>query len=248
MSRMSELENLFGVYVDLDSLFDTRLGCLYEANEALVPLALNRGYLTREEDNFKPLSKKSFNDLYAVRDKDTLKVSPITNCPSLLLELVMNGLKLSIDSPDFTGCKVFVNIYPYKLSEEEISDILALIVTITSSKAIVEIIDLSPGDLTVKFADKNLDVMVMYDYNTWIDENVKNEGFKKQSLTDLMLIGPKIYFHKTPTSEDIKKLNLNGLTPFKAIKVMASPLIKLELMDIDVFSVNIDSYRDKNNE
>lgn len=242
MSRQSELEKIFGIYIELDCLFDTRLATLGLIDEQLIPAAFEQGYHKREQDVFSPLRKDTFKKLYDLRDAETLRVAPITSCFKLLNDLVLNTLKIALDSPDCTGAKVFLNVYPYKLSNEEIGDLMDLIVTATKSQVQVEIIFASPEQLTVDYCDSNFVILVMYDYNAWLEANVLNGGFKKKNLTDLMLIGPKLYLHKVPTPKEIRDLGVKGMTPFKAVTMLASSMIRLELLDIDVFSVDLSEY------
>lgn len=242
MSRETELEKIFGIYIDLDSLFDTRLGTLGLVNEALIPLALDQNYMGREQDVFSLLKKETFKQLYDLRDVETLKLSPITSCFKLLNDLVLNTLKIALDSPDCTGAKIYLNIYPYKLSDEEIGDLMDLVVTSTKNQVQVEVIFKAPDELTVDYCEQHLVVLVMYDYNTWLEANVLNGGFKKKNLTDLMLVAPKLYLHKVPTPKDLREIGLKGMTPFKAVTILASPMIRLELMDVEVFSVDLSEY------
>lgn len=245
MSRESELENIFGIYIDIDSLFDTRLGTLALLDENLVPVVLNENYMGREQDVFPPLKKETFKQLYELRDSETLRLSPVTSCFKLLNDLVLNTLKIALDSPDCTGAKIFLNIYPYKLSDEEIGDLMDLVVTSTMNKVQVEVIYLAPGELTVDYCSRNLVVLVMYDYNAWLEANVVNGGFKKKNLTDLMLVAPKLYLHKVPTPKEVREIGMKGMTPFKAVTILASPMIRLELMDVNVFSVDLEEYANK---
>ena len=243
MTRQAELEKIFGIYIDLDSLFVTRLGTLGIVDEGLISLALESNYMVRQQDSFPALKKETFKQLYDLRDSETLKISPITSCFKLLNELVFNTLKIAIDSPDCTGVKIFLNIYPYKLTDQEIGDLMDLLVTSTKDKAQIEIISKTPDELTVDYCDNNLVALVMYDYNSWLEANVLNGGFKRKNLTHIMLISPKLYLHKIPTDKEIREVGRKGLTPFKAVTMLASTMIRLELMDINVFSVDLDQYR-----
>lgn len=242
MSREKELENIFGIYIELDCLFDTRLGTLALLDEQLATAALDNNYLAREQDVFPHIKKETFKKLYELRDVENLRLSPITTCFKLLNDLVHNTLKIAMDSPDCTGCKIFLNIHPYKLSEEEVGDMLELVVTATRGQVEVEIISASPEQLTVDYCDRKFVILVMYDYNAWLEANVVNGSFKKKNMTDAMLIGPKLYLHKVPTAKDLKQLGVKGMTPFKAVTMLASSMIRLELMNVDIFSVDLSQY------
>ena len=69
---------LQGVYIDLDSIFDTRFAVLEQVDPVLALNALKAGWGSRQTDIFEGLDKKLFDALYASRDTSVLAIAPRT--------------------------------------------------------------------------------------------------------------------------------------------------------------------------
>ena len=67
------------IYVDLDSLFDTRLAILDKIDTRYATLVYEAGYCNRTEDAFPRLSKEAFKKLFDDRDNDVLSRALLTN-------------------------------------------------------------------------------------------------------------------------------------------------------------------------
>jgi hypothetical protein len=244
------VENIKGIYIELDSLFDTRLGIIAELGEKYVEQALNENYINRKRDSFSFISDENFKKLYELRDTKTLSLSPICSVQNLLVETCRKLVHVSLDSPEATGIKIFVNCYPFKLSDQEAGDILDLVVNITKAIAQVELIYKSPEQLTVDYCDEFFDILFIYDYNNFLETNVKNGQFKKKNMTDKILIGPELHLYKEITESDLQEIYrrfpvVKGYKLDKALKIMASPVICLEVIEPSVFSVDLDFYKSK---
>jgi len=238
-----------GIYVDLDSLFDTRLGCLAEIDPALVEVALNENYLLRKTDNFSFIKPETFRELYDVRDVSTLKLSPPTPVIELVTEACIKLIKNSIDSPDGTGVCCYINIHPYKLSEQEIGDIMDLVVGRTKSIVSVAIIDKPLNELTFDYCDSTFDMMFMYDYSSFLEFNITANNHKKNTMFDKIVVAPEILdkeiSKKQLESIGQKSKNLRNMSVRQILKIVTAPIFHLEMVDVDIFSVDIFRYRQK---
>lgn len=241
------METVKKVYIDLDSLFDTRLGCLAEIDSKLVLEALDNGFLKRNSDTFSFLKKDLFDKAYKLRDIETLKLSPFTACHKLLTSVCVAMLKGSIDGPDITGVKVVVNINPYKLSEVEAGDLLTLIVEKTGRLVEVELVDIPFAELTISHCESNYDVIFMYDYMYFLEQNIVARNHLKHSINDRILIAPEIFLREI-TKKDLDKIYrnnqaLSNFSPAAAVKAMASPVVCIEFVSPEIFSVDQELYK-----
>ena len=242
---------LKGIYIDLDSIFDTRLGVIGEIDPKLIKEVFNEKYLFRKSDTFGIMQKKTFDELYSVRDYNTLKISPYTAIFSVVNDIINKLLETAVGVPDVTGVKLYVNIFPYKLSNSFIGDLLEFIVQKTKQLVIVEIIDKSIDDLTFSYCVDKFDFLIMYDYNAFLESNVKKLEHKKNSLNDRILICPPI-FYKEFTKQEMDSLHrknpaLSGKSPIDLLKIMAAPVIILEMIEVMAFSVDITLLNGKQN-
>lgn len=237
-----------GIYAELDCILDTRLATLCQVDEKLVDEAFKANYFKREEDSFPKIKKETFSKLYKVRDSETLKFASQTSCLELINIIINTVLKNCVDQPLAIGCKLFINVYPYVLTEEESNTLLTIIVESTKSIVDVELLYFPLEKLTPTFCKENIDCMFMYDYNAWLEVHCKNKNILKASLRHIKLFGPRIYFNKVPTHQELRSMERDGITPFKAVEDMASVLIDLELIEVSMFSVDVDKFLNKNKE
>lgn len=226
-----------GIYIALDALLDTRLATIYQHHSDKMTDILNSNYFTREIDEFKGIDKVSFKELYAKRNKLTLKDAMITRCVIMLKEIVKLMLQQAVTSPFHTGPKVFLNTYPYILEKDEEAVIVAALVKITNGIADIQIVHMTPQELTPTFLKENLAVLFMYEYGNWLDAQAEN--FKKKPCPEINLIVPSIYFDRVPTREELEEAIEKQMHPFKAIEFLSSVMIGLKLHDVELFCASI---------
>lgn len=230
------------ILVELDCLLDTRLGTLALIDENLLIKALGDGYVVREEENFPPLSKKLFIELYDSRDKEVLKISPLTSCPEFIKELSFNVLRQATESPVASGVEIIVNTYPYILTDSEAKDLLTSLAIFTNKFINLKLIHASYEELTPAVCKASFDSMFLYQYDKWLDVHTVLGNFKNVNVSKLMLYGPKIFFNRKPTFEEKRKFEKEKISIFGSIEEIVSATIDLTLLDISIFSVDISKY------
>lgn len=233
------LHKKHGICVDLDALLDTRAGTLHILDPSLFGVAITEGYLDREEDAFPYVSKEEFAELYALRDREVLINSPKTGVFNLILQIVKDAMKDSIDKPWHAGCKLYVNIHPYQLTNTEAAKFVAVFKDHTKGFIDIEIIDKSKEQLTPQYCKENFTTMIKYEYASWLDYLAQNKSIKAMPLTDITLVVPELYFAKKPSAEEMAQLKKDKLTPFKATEVMLSPFITFKPLHVSYFCVEI---------
>lgn len=246
MSNSREI--IHSIYVTLDCLLDTRLGTLAMVNESLMERTLLSGYVVREEENFPPLKKETFLELYKTRDKEVLKISPMTICVQMVTELALKVMTRAVDTPIATGVQIVINTYPYKLTDTEAKDLITSFIVFTQEFISVKVIYLPEEDLTPSYCAKNFNLMVMYNYDEWLDIHAKKNNFRNIKSAKMMVFGPKIFFNRKPNLEERKVMERNKIEPFRLIEELASNVISLKLLDIAVFSVDMLRYAPKTEE
>lgn len=215
--------------VELDCLLDTRISLLAELDDSKFKDVIKM-YHNRDIDEFPYYSFDKFKELYDNRDKSILKNAIVTPIMSLITEFVDKTLLQIINSPFHYQPKIIINIYPYKLSDDEITNIISLIINKTKLRATVEVIDKSIKELTVGYVKDNLSVMVMYKYYEWIEYHCSIKAFKSISCPEVCLFGPSIYFKPKQPNTNIK------VDPISSTEELAKPLIGLKLFPINLFS------------
>jgi hypothetical protein len=228
-----------GIYIDLDCLLDTRLGTCTVLKPDGIGDILSNNYLRRTMDVFHGIDKKEFNNRYNKRDVDVLKNSYMTNIVKVLNPLIRDSLKLLGAQPIYNTVALYVNLHPYKLTDDEIEDIVLCIKRWTDNLIPINIINLSNDDLTVRWIGSHIQTLIKYDIHEWMTKQIKN--FNKQQLTEVNAIAPALHIielDEKAIDDLIKKINdPNVETVFNAAEKMATPLISLSLIDVSYFSI-----------
>lgn len=216
--------------LELDVLLDTRLAILASMPEDALKQALSKDYHNRLIDRFVGVNNELFTKLYEQRDKKVLANALVTPIARMLKEFAQKTLKQIITTPFHYQPKIILNIYPYKLEEQEITVLINSIVTITSGLADVEVIDKSYEELTPGYLKKNVAIIVLYEYYKWIEAHSASNILRKSRCPEVTMLGPKIYF-KVP-----EKADYDVEEAFQEMEEWVGPFIGLKLMPIENFS------------
>lgn len=219
------------VLVDLDSLLDTRLGTIARIDPDLVFYNIaNFKYYNRDEDIFDNIDKDVFRKLYQERDKETLKLSPATQ---FCRELGKIAVDLSVDShsqPMRGKAEIFINVYPYHLTDDEMIEIENSILYYTGETLPVHAIRKRPEEITPRFLKNDFSLMIMYDYAPWLELHAND--LEKTPLPEVTLLSPRIFYKDKPTQAELDELGVDLEAPFVAMELMLKPMINLELVDV----------------
>lgn len=219
------------IFVELDTLLDTRMATLNRMGQEAVESALKAGYHSRPFDFFPGVDEAEFKRLYDARDKVTLAQALVTPICQLVREFVAKTLDNVHNSPFHYRPKIILNIHPYKLTEGEIQVFIKTFRALTLGAADIEAVDMSYEQISPLYVKTNLSVMVLYQYDQWLEVHSQSEAFKKVTAPDVSLLAPAIYFkkpEKKPKPDD---------DPFAAMQQLAAPFIGLALMPIENFSM-----------
>lgn len=228
-----------GVYVELDSLIDARLGVLLKAGYNFEEI-ISSGYHERQSDEFFDLSIEDFKKLYQERDVEALSYGRVTNLIYVLKNILRDYVQLIGSSPIYNEVKLYLNTYPYQLSAYEEEQMVLCVKSWIDYLVPIEVIHMSPEHLTVFWVNEHIDTMLMYDYNEWL--NAQQANFNKRQLTEVKVLSPAIYHIKVPTDEEVKNIIKDIRSHpvsnfFEATEILAMPLVSLNLIDVAHFSI-----------
>lgn len=226
-----------GILVNLDAILDTRLGVLSSFGDDETIAVLESNYFKRETDSFKGISDSDFKERYKNRDKTTLLNSIACKSLNMLRELARNTARQAISSPFHAGTKIFLNTYPYVLTEEENNVLITAVVHSTNSMVDVEVVNMSDDKITPAFIKENISVAFFYEYGNWLDTNA--EAFKVLPCPEVTVFVPALYFGKVPTPKELQECRENKTHPFTITEQMSSGLIGLQLLSIDMFCASL---------
>lgn len=231
---MSELKRDV-IYVDLDALLDTRLGCLATIRDEYAFNAMKGDYFTRESDTFPDMSLEDFKEVYALRDMTVLKRSILTNVIFLLSGFVKSSMEESVTGGQNLGLEVSVNTYPYEMAQEERLELIQLLQLKLGPQVEVSAIHLSNEQLTPEVCKENYQAMVRYSFHDWVQIHL--EAWKKTKMPSVAFYAPALYA-KIPTNAEITELRELKLNPFQATELACAPLFALRLLEPNMFSIH----------
>lgn len=236
----TEEDNKLGIYVELDALLDTRLSTIFSlvGKEGVVKV-LENGYTTRNEDVFHGIDKVEFDLAYEARDKTVLVNSIVTNVILYIKQLCITAIREAIVSPLTTGAKIYVNVWPYKLNDDEVDTIVKALVLATGKTVDVKAIDRDRESLTPDYCRTNFDVMFMYKYGPWLD--TQQENFKKSRCITTTLLVPGIYFERAPSEDEMLLMLKSGMHPLRQFELGSSIYVDLKFQDIGLFCASMPS-------
>lgn len=222
------------IYVTLDALLDTRLAVLHDIDPVRTEYVLKNGYYRRLYDEFDGFDTQQFKEAYANRNASVLKNAVLTGVYQILNFFATRTLVARVSTPFRKQPKLVLNIYPYKLSDSSINNLIVGIATVTNKQLDIEVVNESYLELTPSRVKKDFACLVLYDYWEWLEEHSKTKELSEVRCNDITLIGPAIVRSKEVFDK------LDGVDIFKAIEGYASLFIKLNLYPITTFSLDLE--------
>lgn len=241
-SRTTSMQQHASIYIDLDSLFDTRLATIVKLQEERGrPIDMDV-YYTRLSDEFHVAEIEGFDGLfkeaYSKRDDVTIVKSTVTRMPELLRSFIKATLLSIISSPLKYQPRIIINLHPYKLPEEIVNSIILGVRALTLSNADIEVIDVSLAELTPKYVRANFVEMIMYSYWEWLDTQTTLGNFKDTQCPGVRLIGPML-FKSEEAHRELTREGMSALQVFETIEGFTSPYVNLDLCPIGFYCADL---------
>ena len=182
------------IYLDADTIFDTRLALLLR----LDPATAKRNaatYDTRQTDRFadaeSTFTQADWERQWALRDADLLRESIMTNGLKLLARTIANiNWEQDLHQSERT-VEVSLNLWPYQLGESEKKAIAEAVALHLPLKVTVNTIFI-PLEL-LSFADAKERWELMIGYNTFDWLKAREKELETNDAPNLMLVVPRLY-------------------------------------------------------
>lgn len=226
------------MYIDIESLLDLRQGFLVTKGkqwEEVFEYLNSIDYNNRVSDNLMEFSNKEYRQEVANGNVDLIKNSILTHVFTTLLGKLMNvSVKSNIDNVKYIP-EVWVNVYPFELTEEEIDGIKNGLFHHINMDCYIEVISRDIKELTPHFIkEANIDTCFIYDVSTWI--NTHGNKLTRSPCIETEIVMPPIY-EVEPTEEELEKLKQIGFEDgFDFLQTMASFYTKLTFLPITFYT------------
>lgn len=227
------------VYIDIESLLDTRQGFLSTKGISFQELGTyikSSEYYCRSKDTFENYSVDGeYENAIKSGNIDILKGSLISH----ILHLLSNEAVSVTNQGKVTGAhrvpEIWINIYPFVLSETEINMMKSALISKLTVGSFIEIVSLSQDQLTPNFLKENEFVTCfIYDYRNWLD--LHSKSLIEINIQKIKMYSPPIYF-KEPTQEELKKMEEEGFGDgFSFLELIYSQYVALRFLPLVFYS------------
>ena len=228
------------VYIDLDCLLDTRVGVVAVNYPEAAKLLMQEDYWLRDSDDFSVLTGGSvthgqFREWWQKRDKKCLHASRPTNIIHILEQLSEALVSSQVNLPFVASTEYMVNYWPYKLDEAEVAAFQQACEIITSNVVRVQMVFIPPDKLTPKWIKREISLLIMYDYWTWME--AQKDNFLVTAIPEVNLLIPAISHNKTITSEDRTLEQYGEVNPFAISEMVMSVYVAVQMLPANFFSL-----------
>lgn len=228
-----------GVYVELDSIFDTRLSMMYDIDKNILRDMIETDkYHNRYMDQYGYISVKLFRLLYSFRNANVLNNPLGTRINDVIKDYCIESTISAKSVEDYNKVTVYLNIFPYNLTEEDIELLRMGISNSIKMPVNVEIIYKHYTEIKPSFIKENIGMMIMYDAITWIEYFTSNGELIKDSLPDTLLMTPML-IHRNML---IAKRDMNKF--FEDIETSVAMLINLVYVPVELFCFRKEKIKD----
>ena len=233
MTRAPEVKTEMDVLVDLDSLLDTRLTTLYDMSVPVYEDMIAKGtYHNRYKDSFGPITYSIFKAIYGERTKEILRLATPTNMVNTIneyfVEAFMNNKRAGgTDIPN-----LYINIYPYKLTDDEQLLIRTSFTTMIKNIPIF-IVSMDATQLTPMWVRDNIGLLVLYNGMEWMEKQTANLNLIKTPLVNTAMFVPAV----AVSDAHVKNNDMKALGElFTDLEEMGKTLIRVKFLRISNYN------------
>lgn len=224
------------IYVDLNSLFDTRQGALSSLLKAkeLADLISSEAYNFRTIDEFS-IDMEKFKEHYTEFSLSSFKMSSIT----YIVNVIQHKFKAIENKNAYTNeskrPELILNTYPLVFTERDAELIKDLIFIKMKLKVYISIISQPITEISPSFIkNTNTNFVFIYEFKEWIDTHLMH--LQLTPLKDTVFFFPSKYY-KQPTKEELEGLKKKGYEdPFSFMELIVSEYTKFQFLPIFFYS------------
>lgn len=231
---MARPETRHDLLLDLDALFDTRMGTLLRLHKPAGVVAVKNGYHTRTRDDFERLTEglvqdKAYQEAYAERSLETLKRSIVTAIPAILTNHIQSMEERLLRGIEASSISITINTFPYILPGPVAQDIMQVLGTIIPAHVNIGVARYDPKDLKPREFKQQFDGWVTYAYQDWFA--LHHQELLVRRANELTVILPRLherppeeFRHEDTALNELDKLNLHALVMEEFIHLEYMPV------------------------
>jgi len=186
----------FNLLLDMDALFDTRMGTLIDINPEVSKHLDLMVYRNRQLDDFEKLTNGAitnevFKERYSRRDQTILQNSMTTGIVPILMNYIDSLKERFFRGVDVSEIRVDINMHPYFLPGPTTEMIKGCLESLLPPYANVGVVSLSPSEMSPGQMEYLYNGWITYDFHTWLEAH--HEQLLVTPLNGLTVILPRIF-------------------------------------------------------
>ena len=165
------------ILVNLDSLMDTRLGCVRCINPDWVDPLLESGYISRLHNTLsffhKDIDDVAVEERWKTRDMDVLRNSFSTNILNLLIHQCTLNNKGDPEHPEAQFISIVINTYPYQMSNDELTTLFIYLRSLFGITRLTQV-HMPTVEITPSYLNGNINRFIFHDLEEWNNDHILN--------------------------------------------------------------------------
>lgn len=225
------------VYISLDCLLDTKLGCIAQNDPELATELLSKGLWSNRLKDHWPgkLTNAQFKKWYEKRDMETLKHSVLTNMNYFLKRLIKDSIIYTVHTQAEDRVVFELNIWPYEAPDQEFVDMLVECLRFhTYSTSSIVVISTPPKELTPELVARRYKVAIMNDPFEWTA--LHKEYFEKKGIPDVIMVSPML-LDPDADLEEMRRMKVSPKVAFDQVSTIFQAIFKLRMHPVSMFSI-----------
>jgi len=223
-------------YADIDTLLDIRYSAGCHLNKEATDNFVDSGkYFSRLDDVFPGIDPDKLKKAINKPGNFYLKNSLMTNLVFLIAQLFRRRYVETFQIGLPIEQKLVVNMFPFSVSQEEMSDLAMAIGFHMPDNVEVTVTYIDKKDMTTKYCHDNFSFMYMYNYYDWLEMQTKS--FEEFKIPGVSLFVPALFFKKKPDEKEAAMFTGMNMDPFALMAQGSQLLISLEHIDVKYFCI-----------
>lgn len=223
------------IYLELDTLIDTRYGKLISIDEKYQDEVLFKfnSYCNRDHDDMWLLFPELDKDTWLNTNDtlETLKLGKRTNICNVIDDVIRAQMgELKVDDANDLEITITLNTQHYDLTPKAEEVFKVLLSSRFEHRYTVNLVSMANCELTSSYLADNYQLVIKYDFNAWVEEHIKDKVDSKLS---------KVIFYIPTLFRDKQEADRGFFEQINGCGVEGEPLEKLSDFIWEAYRLNV---------
>lgn len=186
----------FRILVDIDALFDTRMGTLITMSDRIADHLPIDVYRNRELDDFEKLTggfikNADYIERYSKRDYDVISNSRTTGIIPIICNYLDSLKERFFRGVDVSSINVDVNVYPYSIPGPILGTIKSCLEALLPPYVVIGLVNHRPDEMAPEWFKYRYNGWITYSFHPWLETH--HESLLVNKLNSLAVILPRLF-------------------------------------------------------